>query len=171
MVNLRPFVFENFEENDKVPVLDLKLNRCANANKNENILEEIAHKLSRLLCDRNKENLEFVQKILSDISPFLAEKFGSEIVCDYVNTRFPLLKNYKMLDFYFHPDNLQNICQQLENLAVQYGFEGRIRLHPDPNMQLDGCRINWGDDEENYSTAQILDKIREQLDGVMKDGN
>ncbi len=134
----------------------------------EMLLKDINTKLQILLNDRNKGNLRFIKMVLAEVAPALAEQCSEKIINDYIEHRFPDLKNRTKLDFYFNPDNLPSIRQQLENLAVQNGYEGRICLHKDENMQQSECRIVWNGGEELFSTEQILEKIRKQLDGVME---
>ena len=56
----------------------------------------------------------------------------------------------------------------MKELAVQNSYSGHIRLHKDSNLSSAECKIIWGNEEEVFSTEQILDKIREQLSGVLE---
>ena len=171
MNELKIFGFDNFIIDDEQPVFDLSVNRRQEnlpPQQMEMLLKDINTKLKVLLNDRNKENLRFIKMVLSEVSPALAEQCGEKIIDDYIERRFPDIKNRTKLDFYFNPDNLPSIRQKLENLAIQNGYEGRICLHKDENMRQGECRIVWNDGEELFSTEQILEKIRKQLDGVME---
>lgn len=170
MAELSPFLFDNFVEGGETPVLDLDVNRRRNENGLDGqkaVLAEINAGLKLLLEDQNRRNLRFVEMVLAEIAPSLAEKCGSEVIKDYLSRRFPELGEYKKIAIYLHPDNVEPVRALLEEMAVRNGYEGRIKLYRDDKVSLSGCRVVWEDGEERFSTEQILDKIREQLNGVI----
>ena len=75
---------------------------------------------------------------------------------------------HKILDIYIPEDDVSSVKDNLEKLAVQNSYSGHIRLHRDSNLSYAECKIAWGNEEEVFSTEQILDKIREQLNGVLE---
>lgn len=171
MAELSPFLFDNFVEGGDLPVLDLEVNRPKKDAGEECriVLDEINARLKVLLDDQSSQNKRFVKIVLSEIAPSLAEKCGDEVIGDYLARRFPELEEHKKLEISLHPDNIGTVRPLLESLALKNGYEGRINLRPDSNISRSGCRIVWEGGEEKFSTEQILDKIREQLNGVIGD--
>nr|QIM10625.1 hypothetical protein PlAlph_5170 [uncultured Alphaproteobacteria bacterium] len=172
MVELSPFLFDNFVEGGDAPVLDLAVNRRADSamcKEYETLLSDINARLKILLSDQSRQNLRFIKMVLAEIAPSLAEKYGDEAVKDYLSRRFPELNGHKNLDISLHPDNVEHIRALLERLAAKNAYEGRINLRSDGRLSRSECRIAWEGGEEEFSTTQILDKIREQLNGVIAD--
>lgn len=172
MAELSPFLFDNFVEGGEAPVLDLDVNRRQGGDAfrgQEAVLAEINAGLKLLLENQTRRNIRFIKMVLAEISPSLAEKYGDEAVKDYLSRRFPELGEHKKIEISLHPDNVESVRALLEKLALQNGYEGRINLRRDDAVSRSGCRVAWEGGEERFSTEQILDKIREQLNGVIGD--
>ena len=95
-------------------------------------------------------------------------KIIREIINDFISRRFPDWAKQKVLDIYIPENAVSSVKDNLEKLAVQNSYSGHIRLHKDSNLSSAECKIIWGNEEEVFSTEQILDKIREQLSGVLE---
>ncbi|MBQ8785791.1 MAG: hypothetical protein IJZ59_07115 [Alphaproteobacteria bacterium] len=165
MQDFVPFQFDNFTEGEKTPVLDLSLNKSKGDN---SLLKDINAKLQILLEDRNAQNIKLIKMVLAEIAPALARNCSNEIINDFIAHRFPDLVKHKILDIYLPEDDVSSVKDNLEKLAVQNSYSGHIRLHRDSNLSYAECKIAWGNEEEVFSTEQILDKIREQLNGVLE---
>lgn len=165
MQDFVPFQFDNFIEGEKSPVFDLSLNRPKDDN---NLLADINAKLQILLEDRNSQNIKLIKMVLAEIAPALAKNCSNEIINDFISRRFPDWAKQKVLDIYIPENAVSSVRDNLEKLAVQNSYSGHIRLHKDSNLSSAECKIIWGNEEEVFSTEQILDKIREQLSGVLE---
>lgn len=172
MAELSPFLFDNFIEGSEPPVLDLAVNRAKTGECEDYkaLLTEINSRLKVLLEDKSSQNLRFVKMVLAEIAPSLAEKCGDDVIKDYLSRRFFELEKHKKLEIYLHSDNIESVRAFLETAARKNGYEGRINLRRDDELPRSGCRIFWEGNEEEFSTTQILDKIREQLNGVIGNG-
>ncbi|MBP3546371.1 MAG: hypothetical protein J6K16_04480 [Alphaproteobacteria bacterium] len=165
MQDFVPFQFDNFVEGDKTPVFDLSLNK----NQNDNLLlKDINAKLQILLEDRNEQNIKLIKMVLTEIAPALARNCSNEIINEFITRRFPDLAKQKRLDIYLPENAISSVKDNLENLAIQNSFSGHVHLHKDSSLSFAECKIIWGNDEEVFSTEQILDRIREQLNGVLE---
>ena len=168
MAELRPFQFEDFTKNDEPPVLDLALNRkSVQSEENHRLLLDINSKLQSLLKDQTKYNLTIIRSFLTDIAPSLADSCSDKIITDFLERRFADLRDKKKLVLYVHSDNISPIKAWVEKMSQQHGYDNKISVHNDNNLSHSDCRVEWDSGEETFSTQQILEKIRSQLEGVL----
>ena len=166
MTDLQPFRFEDFCPDNRPPVLDLEINRRTPEETRDMLLSDINLKLQMLLDDQMKNSIKAIKMFLSELAPSLAQEYGEKIISDYLRRRFPSLSEKQNLKIYVNADNVDAIEELMKN--SKYGA-GRVIVCEDNALSKGDCRIAWSDGEELFSTAEILDKIRDRLKGVISD--
>lgn len=142
--------------------------------KNTKLWEEINTRLMMLAAgsgDRENElesqMLEIVRTAIHKIIPTLEAEKSVEIVNNFLNNNFARFKEEDRLAFYFHPETIGAVQENIARLANVHDFEGKISLHKDASIGVADCRIEW----ENGGVERNSDKMLEKIDKTLEEAS
>lgn len=141
---------------------------------NTRLWEEINTRLMMLVAasgDRDNEvegqMLEILQSALHKIIPTLEAEKSAEIVNNFLTGNFARFKDEAKLAFYFHPETIGFVQENIARLANIHDFEGKISLHKDKLLGVADCRIEW----ENGGLERSSDKMLEKIDKTLEEAS
>lgn len=130
------------------------------------LLAEINNRLMLLSADNEAQNqkadnqvIMLSREVIHKLVPVIEEQEAQQLVTEFLEKNFSQFKNESRLAFYFHPEALPYIQEEIARLANIHDYEGKISLHKDDNMQISDCRIEWENGGVERNSAQMLDKI------------
>ena len=140
-------------------------------NMHDALLSEINNRLMILLSDNKQQEdaldnriIEISQSVIQKLVPILEAKMAQNLVKDFLEKNFASFKDEDRLAFYFHPEVLPFVQEEIAKLANKNDFEGKISLHKDENMQTSDCRVEWESGGVERNGKQMLDKINKILE-------
>lgn len=139
---------------------------------NARLLEEINTRLMMLAtgaderkCEQENQMLDILKAALHKVVPELAAEKSKEIVNNFLNENFAQFKDEERLAFYFNPQTLPYVQENIARLANIHDFEGKISLHKDAQMKPADCRVEW----ENGGVERNSNKMLEKIDKTLED--
>ena len=135
------------------------------------LLEEINAKLMLLSSEMEKREeeserkvIELAQNMVEKIFPTIEQEQSEIMVKNFLLENFPSFKNEEKLSFYFHPDIINKIQEEIARLANINDFEGKISLHKDANLSYSDCRVEWENGGVERNSRKMLDNINKIID-------
>lgn len=129
------------------------------------LLSEINNRLMMLSADMSAQTKEIdnqaislSQAIIHKLIPVLEKAQAEKLVKAFLEKNFAQFKNENKLAFYFHPEALSYIQEEIAHLANIHDYEGKISLHKDETMQVSDCRVEWENGGVERSSTKMLDK-------------
>ena len=135
------------------------------------ILENINAQLLRLTEQEGKQNqevdnrvIELSRAVVHKLVPVLEKENAEALIKDFLTENFPNFKNEIKLSFYFNPETIKYVQEEISHLANANDFEGKISLHKDASMLQSDCRIEWDNGGVERNGTKMLDKIDKIFD-------
>lgn len=116
-------------------------------------------------CELESQMLDVLKAALHKLVPTLEKEQAKEIVSNFLNDNFAQFKNEDKLAFYFHPETIPYVQENIARLANIHDFEGKISLHKDAALGVADCRIEW----ENGGVEKNSDLMLEKIDKTLED--
>lgn len=142
--------------------------------KNTRLWEDINTRLMMLAANSGereseveRQMLEIVKTAIHKIVPALEAEKSAEIVNHFLSNNFARFKNEAKLAFYFNPETVGAVQENIARLANIHDFEGKISLHKDVSLGIADCRIEW----ENGGVERNSDKMLEKIDKTLEDAS
>lgn len=139
---------------------------------NARLLEEINTRLMMLAAgtderksEQENQMLDIMKAALHKLIPGLEAEKSKEIVNNFLKENFAHFKGEDRLAFYFNPQTLPYVQENIARLANIHDFEGKISLHKDAQMGVSDCRVEW----ENGGVERNSDKMLEKIDKTLED--
>lgn len=139
--------------------------------KNASLLEEINNRLLMMAAAvKDKENeletesLKLVSTAVRKLLPQLETENSKEIVNAFLTNNFKNFKDEAKLAFYFNPETIGFVQENIARLANIHDFEGKISLHKDANLGVADCRIEWESGGVERRSEKILAKVDNLLE-------
>lgn len=136
------------------------------------LLIEIDGRLFELLNERNRMQKELEadfmalnRAVLKKLLPQLSEEHVGEILNRFLAENFANFRTEPKLAFYFNPEIVGAMQEQIAKLARINDFEGKISLHKDAALGKADCRIEW----ENGGVCRSSDKLLEKVDNLLEE--
>mgnify|MGYP000795555228 FL=1 len=141
---------------------------------NSRLLEEINNRLLMLAanvgskeCELENQALEIARTAIGKLVPVIEKENAVALVNDFLAKNFKNFKNEAKLAFYFNPEVIPQVQENIARLANIYDFEGKIALHKDASLAASDCRIEWENGGVERNGAKMLEKIDNILDDNM----
>lgn len=138
---------------------------------NSRLLEEINNRLLMLAanvkdkeCELENQALEIARAAIVKLIPVIEKENAINLVNDFLDKNFKNFKNEAKLAFYFNPEIIPQVQENIARLANIHDFEGKIALHKDVSLAVSDCRIEWENGGVERSGAKMLEKIDNILD-------
>ena len=129
------------------------------------LLSEINNRLMMLSADMSSQTKDVDNQVIAlsrdvihKLVPVLAKSQAEKLVKAFLEKNFAQFKNENKLAFYFHPQALSFVQEEIARLANIHDYEGKISLHKDETMQLSDCRVEWENGGVERNSAQMLNK-------------
>ncbi len=141
---------------------------------NSRLLEEINNRLLMLAanvgskeCELENQALEIARTAIGKLVPVIEKENAVALVNDFLAKNFKNFKNEAKLAFYFNPEVIPQVQENIARLANIHDFEGKIALHKDASLAASDCRIEWENGGVERNGAKMLEKIDNILDDNM----
>ena len=138
------------------------------------LLAEINNRLMLLSADMSSQTkaadnqlISLSRDIIHKLVPVIEKAQAQKLVKAFLEKNFSQFKNENKLAFYFHPEALSYVQEEIAHLANANDYEGKISLHKDENMQISDCRVEWENGGVERSSTKMLDKIDKIFDANM----
>ena len=138
---------------------------------NSRLLEEINNRLLMLAanvgskeCELENQALEIARTAIGKLVPVIEKENAVALVNDFLVKNFKNFKNEAKLAFYFNPEIIPQVQENIARLANIHDFEGKIALHKDASLAVSDCRIEWENGGVERNGAKMLEKIDNILD-------
>ncbi len=135
------------------------------------LLSEINNRLMILLSDNKQQEdasdnriIEISQNVIQKLVPILEAKMAQKLVKEFLEKNFASFKDEDKLAFYFHPEVLPFVQEEIAKLANKNDFEGKISLHKDESMLPSDCRVEWESGGVERNGRQMLEKANKILE-------
>ena len=135
------------------------------------LLSEINNRLMMLSADASSQNKEVDNQIISlsssvlhKLIPVVEKEQAKKLVKNFLEKNFLQFKNESKIAFYFHPEALPYVQEEIAHLANINDYEGKISLHKDDNMQISDCRVEWENGGVERDSRKMLDKMDKIFD-------
>lgn len=129
------------------------------------LLSEINNRLMMLSADMSAQTKDVDNQVVAlsrdvihKLVPVLAKSQAEKLVKTFLEKNFAQFKNENKLAFYFHPQALSFVQEEIARLANIHDYEGKISLHKDETMQLSDCRVEWENGGVERNSTQMLNK-------------
>lgn len=138
---------------------------------NSRLLEEINNRLLMLAanvgskeCELENQALEIARTAIGKLVPVIEKENAVALVNDFLAKNFKNFKDEAKLAFYFNPEIIPQVQENIARLANIHDFEGKIALHKDASLAVSDCRIEWENGGVERNGAKMLEKIDNILD-------
>lgn len=138
---------------------------------NSRLLEEINNRLLMLAanvgdkeCELENQALEIARTAIAKLVPVIEKENAVTLVNDFLVKNFKNFKNEAKLAFYFNPEVIPQVQENIAHLANIHDFEGKIALHKDASLATSDCRIEWDNGGVERNGGKMLEKIDNILD-------
>lgn len=135
------------------------------------LLENINAKLLDLISQREsldrKLEQDFInlnREVIKKLIPTLIEDQAVGILNQFLAENFSQIRKSPKLSFYFNPEIIKEIQDQIARLAHSHDFEGKISIHKDPALGLADCRIEWENGGVERNSGELLARIDNLLE-------
>lgn len=135
------------------------------------LLAEINNHLMLLSADMSSQTkaadnqlINLSTAIIHHLIPVIEKEQAQNLVTNFLEKNFSQFKNESKLSFYFHPQTLPYVQEEIAHLANIHDYEGKISLHKDEQMQVADCRVEWENGGVERNSIKMLDKIDKIFD-------
>lgn len=129
------------------------------------LLSEINNHLMMLSADmdsrdkaENNQIISLSKEIIHKLIPVIEKTQAEKLVKSFLEKNFSQFKNESKLAFYFHPETIPYVQEEIARLANIHDYEGKISLHKDEKMQVSDCRVEWENGGVERNSTKMLDK-------------
>ena len=133
------------------------------------ILQNVGAQISRLIANQTKTiilseeaSIEVAMAVTKKLFPSLQENHGYGEVLAAVKGSFENLLDEPKITLRAAPEYKEDITKELNILADDFGFEGKIVVIADENMNPGDCRIEWdsgGAERKVHNIWREIDEI------------
>ena len=121
--------------------------------------------------------LELAERTFTRLMPVLAEEHGDAEILAVLKNALEMMLSTDAITLRLSPERADQLGDKLEETARMAGFEGRMRILPDPSFGPSDISVDWGDgraDRRLGDALQVVDDAvaaarsrAEQKAGVM----
>ena len=138
------------------------------------LLEEIGRGLERLghaEDSRRREteagSLELLREAVARLLPAYTEAHGANEIEAVVREALDLMLSAEAVTLRLPAAQAETLTPRIEETARQAGFEGRIRILPDPALGPSDVSVDWGDGEASRRFDQAMQHLTQSLDAAI----
>ncbi len=135
------------------------------------LLSEINNKLMMLSADMSSQNknadnqvIALCKEIMHKLVPVVEKAQAEKLVKAFLEKNFSQFKDESKLAFYFNPEALPYVQEEISHLANIHDYEGKISLHKDAAMAVSDCRVEWENGGVERNSAKMLAKTDKIFD-------
>jgi flagellar assembly protein FliH len=138
------------------------------------LLEEIGRGLERLgqaedarRRDTEAGSLELLREAVARLLPAYTEAHGAKEIEAVVRDALDLMLSAEAVTLRLPAAQVETLTPRIEETARHAGFEGRIRILPDPALGPSDVSVDWGDGEASRRFDQAMQHLTHSLDAAI----
>jgi len=110
--------------------------------------------------------LDLVERSFAKLMPVLAQQHGAEEIRAVLANALEMMLSAAAITLRLSPQRAEDLAERLEETARMAGYEGRLRILPDPSCGPSDIAVDWGDGRADRRLGQALDTLNSAIAGA-----